>query len=528
LSDIIFPPYLYPDDESVEVIDTTTTIFRPQFAPGVTQRQEQAAPYLRVSQKYSGMSVSERAALLSFARQTRGRVNGVYLTPLRYALRGSFPAAELLTNNTFANGTTGWSSDSEWSTSVSDRVYQATRNNNTGASTYPLLSSTVAATQYAPYVMRAFIRRGRGFSGATVAARINGTNSNTDSATADGLSKVVLVGDSATSISGGALVVAATSGQLAGDSLLIPYTSLSRCALVDNGANFLLRSDEMDNASWTKTRSTVAANATTAPDGTATAESIVEDSTASNTHTISQAVTVAAQSEDYAFSVALHQGTRTWARLIVRENTGNSSVAAYFNLATGVVGTTSVGANWSNVRTFVVSLGNNWYQCCVVARKTNSASSLTAFIGLATGDNADSYTGNGTSELRAWRATLAQSSVATRLTQTTSAALSTGTSQTGAGCYVKGLPVSTSGLLLPGDLFQAGSELKQAVASFDSDAAGLGYLQFEPPLFRSPADNDPVIIQQPFGKFILGDNSKIANRLGRYADITLSFEELYE
>ena len=81
--DVMLPPYLYPDAESVELIDRTTTVFRPQFAPGLVQRNETAPPYLRVTQRYSGMSQSERAALLAFARLTRGRTNGIYLTPMR-------------------------------------------------------------------------------------------------------------------------------------------------------------------------------------------------------------------------------------------------------------------------------------------------------------------------------------------------------------------------------------------------------------------------------------------------------------
>jgi hypothetical protein len=64
------------------------------------------------------------------------------------------------------------------------------------------------------------------------------------------------------------------------------------------------------------------------------------------------------------------------------------------------------------------------------------------------------------------------------------------------------LPVSTNGLLMPDDEIQVGNELKLVTAPLNSDAAGLGYLQFEPPLRGAPADNAPVILHEPMGRFL--------------------------
>lgn len=72
--------------------------------------------------------------------------------------------------------------------------------------------------------------------------------------------------------------------------------------------NLLLRSEEFDNASWAKTRvqpfgSGSVANAIAAPDGTLTADKLVEDTTASNNHFIGQNYT--SSSGTYTFPVTL-------------------------------------------------------------------------------------------------------------------------------------------------------------------------------------------------------------------------------
>lgn len=530
MTSILLPTYLYPDDESVEVLDRTSTVFRPEFALGIVQRQEQSAPILRVSQKYSGMASSDRGVLLSFLRQCRGRVNTIYLTPMRYAPRGSFPATELLTNNTFENGTTGWNAGAYNTLTVNDRVGRLTRTQNaSGGSDSLRNSSAMSVTQYAPYVFRAMLAQGPGtYSGFSLRqGSTSGANDYGESSQSAEFGLKTLAAVPFGSSAYIDVVDYTTSGNKAGDYFAVPYTSLSRCALVDNADNGLLRSDEFDNASWTKTRCGATGNFLTAPDGTTTGDRLVEDSSASNTHYAVQPVTVSASAADYSFACALRAGTRDWASLTMEEATGGLAAYAFFNLSTGVVGTTLAQANWSNVRAFISPLGGGWYYCCVVARKTNAATTINSRVGLATGDNVFNYTGDGASYVSVWRATFRASSVPTRLFQSTGT-LPGSQSQTGSALYIKGLPVSTNGLLLVGDLVEIGGELKQVKASLNSDAAGLGYLQFEPPLFRSPADNDPVIINNPMGKFILADNGKAANRLGRYADVDLAFEEIYE
>jgi hypothetical protein len=317
------------------------------------------------------------------------------------------------------------------------------------------------------------------------------------------------------------------TGKISGDFWSLSYLSLARCALVDNGANYLQRSETYTNAAWTATRASAADDVTNAPDNTVTVDALVEDSS-TNTHFIDQSFNISSSVLDYAFTVCLKAGSRTWAAIQMIENTGVTAVIQYVNLSTGALGTSGTGANWASLRSFSRDLGGGWYAVSLVARKTNAANSLTARIYLASADNTSSYTGNGSSFIRMWRSTLAPSSVPTRLVQTTSSANTSGTVQSGSNLHTKGWPVSTSGLLLTGDWFEINGELKQLTAPVSSDAAGLAYMQFRPGVAGSPADNDPVIVQEPFGRFIYPQGVReIENLFGIYGDCEMNLEEIY-
>ena len=63
-------------------------------------------------------------------------------------------------------------------------------------------------------------------------------------------------------------------------------------------------------------------------------------------------------------------------------------------------------------------------------------------------------------------------------------------------------------------------------APLDSDAAGLGYLEVSPNIRTPFADNDPVIINQPMGRYMLAsDDAGYSTRAGRISTMTLEFEE---
>jgi len=474
---------------------------------GTVRTLERTGARLAVTWHWDSVKATEIGRLRAFIHQQRGGANRFWAPVAEQSIRGSYSASELLSNNTFSSGTTGWSPSAATALTASDSVLRLTR--TTGGAGSVVYAGQVVTTlvQYAPFAMRVlthFATPGETNYGASFVAGSVTVTSYSSSPTLKTAHAVVLQ-----TTGTGYIDHSGAAGTIAGAYREVPYTSFARCALVDNGVNMLVRSDEFDNASWLKTECTVGANATTAPDAATTADSLIE-SVNNIEHQVRQTgVTISSSVGDYSYTVAVKAGARTWCR--IQMNLSGSTANAYVNLSTGAVGLQSVAGSFSNLRVFVVSLGNGWYQISIVAYKSSADTSIGCYVVGAEADNDVVYVGDGaTAGLYMWRATLAQSSVPTRLVQTTSAA-TTGTSQTGGAVYLKGLPVSTSGLLLAGDWVEfvtpTYGELKRVIAPLNSDAGGRGYLQFETILRESPADNAAVIVRNPLGRFLLDESS---------------------
>ena len=86
------------------------------------------------------------------------------------------------------------------------------------------------------------------------------------------------------------------------------------------------------------------------------------------------------------------------------------------------------------------------------------------------------------------------------------APLVNGAGQTGSSINTDGWTASQSGILLKGDLFEFGGELKRMVVDADSDVSGESTLVFEPPIRVSPVDNAIITTVKPTAKFMLADN----------------------
>jgi hypothetical protein len=166
--------------------------------------------------------------------------------------------------------------------------------------------------------------------------------------------------------------------------------------------NLVDRSEEFDNAVWVKTNATVTANATTAPDGTTTADKLVENST-TNDHYVSQVLSIS--SNPKSFSVFAKASERTWISL-QPANVSGARVSAYFNLSSGVVGGVSAG-----ISAAITDEGDGWFRCTVSGDMFTSAA--TYRINVAQDDGVASYTGDGTSGIFIWGAQLEEGSEAT-------------------------------------------------------------------------------------------------------------------
>lgn len=124
--------------------------------------------------------------------------------------------------------------------------------------------------------------------------------------------------------------------------------------------NLALQSADASSATWTKTAYTVTANATTAPDGTLTADLVSGDGTTNGNHDFGQSI-AAVIGTAYAISVYLKAGTLTSYRLAGKTIAWWTVLpSARFNLEAG-----TVMASTGDKPATIENVGNGWYRCTI-------------------------------------------------------------------------------------------------------------------------------------------------------------------
>ena len=159
--------------------------------------------------------------------------------------------------------------------------------------------------------------------------------------------------------------------------------------------NLLQRSQEFDNAYWTKIGSSISANQIIAPDGTLTADKLIED-TATSGHSVQGTSVSVTSGVVYTFSIIAKAAERSFIRI-----NGNSSGlvgATYYNLSTGALGTVAAGTTAS-----IVALGNGVYRC-IFTRTSTGTANVSFLVSVTNADNTSSYTGDGYSGIYIWGA----------------------------------------------------------------------------------------------------------------------------
>ena len=187
--------------------------------------------------------------------------------------------------------------------------------------------------------------------------------------------------------------------------------------------NLVSYSQEFDNAAWAKTAATVTANTTTAPDGTTTADSLVETA-ANNFHIASRGAGSITSSGLTTFSCFAKANTRTF--IVLQINEGANRFATLFNLSTGAVVTTNTTGSPTSTSNSITSVGSGWYRCIVTCNVTSTCDPIVALSDSATPTWSASvpvYTGDGTSGLYIWGAQLEQRSAVSAYTATTTQAI---------------------------------------------------------------------------------------------------------
>ena len=177
--------------------------------------------------------------------------------------------------------------------------------------------------------------------------------------------------------------------------------------------NLITYSEQFDNAAWTKTISTITDNATTAPNGTTTADKLIAETGAGGLvqHRINQ--TTVSASGSNTFSVYAKKGEIEFIFLRI----GLS--AAWFNLNDGSFSNVAAGVVASSV-----NAGNGWYR--LIITKASAVANEIVRINLSTGTGVTDFIGNDTDGAFIWGAQYELNDIATDYIPTTTAAVSVG------------------------------------------------------------------------------------------------------
>ena len=152
--------------------------------------------------------------------------------------------------------------------------------------------------------------------------------------------------------------------------------------------NLLSYSQELERTShWSRFETTVTANATTAPDGTTTAEALIE-TTSNNYHNLAESI-------DYSGSASFYikANGRTKGNFRFLSGTPNSSNSILFDLSAVTVNVQSSGTSAT-----ITDVGNSWYRIGI----TGISNANRFIVEIRDNSNQSVYAGDGSSGFYIW------------------------------------------------------------------------------------------------------------------------------
>ena len=313
---------------------------------------------------------------------------------------------------------------------------------------------------------------GTGATTLTGYVKGNGTSAMTATATipsgdVSGLGTIATQNANAVTITGGTInstTIGATTPAAGTFTTITGQTA----RLNGTGQNLVLFSEQFDNANWSKTNVTVSPNVTTAPDGTSTADSLVE-TIANSSHYVDSSLVAIISGAQYVFSVYAKKGDGATAPDVFQITyTAGFAGTAYANFA--ISGASAGTVTATGVTASISSVGNGWYRCSMVATansSTNGEMVVALINNNPTAGRVASYAGLTTSNIFIWGGQLEIAASVGAYVATTSAAVYGTPTLSFSG-------VSTLGLESNGALFlqPAGTGAIQAQATTSTTAGG--------------------------------------------------------
>jgi len=233
--------------------------------------------------------------------------------------------------------------------------------------------------------------------------------------------------------------------------------------LKGTGENLLSNSQGFSNTTyWSVSNSSVTANSTTAPDGSSTASTLVNN-TSNSFHYLYQTPTgYAILISGTTYTVSIYAKPAGLNRIQFAGDGSNGFLGGntIFNVSTGTVVSTGSGVTSASI----TSAGNGWYRCSITAVSTGTVCRPIVFLDNGT---TNSYTGDGTSGVYLWGAMVEFGSVANTYVPTTTTAIYGTPTLSFSG--VAGLGLQSDGSLY---VSPAGTGALQAQATTSSTVGG--------------------------------------------------------
>lgn len=158
----------------------------------------------------------------------------------------------------------------------------------------------------------------------------------------------------------------------------------------------LIRTEEIDNAAWSKSFTTISADQTAAPDGQTTADSMLE-TTDNGIHQIFRAQSITS-GVSYVTSVLLKKDVRIRVRITLSASRFPGAPQITVNVDTGTI-VASQDTDDEDIDDF----GNGWFRVWFTATASSTGDSTTA-LRLQEDDGTESYVGVVTSGMFIWGA----------------------------------------------------------------------------------------------------------------------------
>jgi hypothetical protein len=145
--------------------------------------------------------------------------------------------------------------------------------------------------------------------------------------------------------------------------------------MVTDQRNLYQYTEDFTNAVWQKSGISATGDTTTAPNGTSTADTLQN----SNTSGYVRQQNLILSAGQYTQSCYFKKNNNNWVAIYTSDGGANYAIA-YFNVNTGVVGTTSAIGTFSAASSSIENVGNGWYRCSLTFTKPSTGATEVSTI----------------------------------------------------------------------------------------------------------------------------------------------------